>query len=253
MNPTLEYVIVIPARYDSQRLPGKVLIDIGGKTMLQHVWERARESAAAEVLVATDDERIARACTSFGAQSELTDQTHRSGSDRIAQVATRRGWPDSRIIVNLQGDEPMMPPACLDQVAALAARFPDADAATLHCALDDPQQASDPNIVKVVIDAKGRALLFSRARIPHYRGGDFPASAPWQRHIGLYAYRAGSLKRFASSPPTPLETAESLEQLRYLETGGTIMLEQACLPIPPGIDTRDDLERLHKYLSCNLD
>ncbi|NNE04493.1 MAG: 3-deoxy-manno-octulosonate cytidylyltransferase [Xanthomonadales bacterium] len=249
MSPEQDYVIVIPARYDSQRLPGKVLIEIGGKTMLQHVWERARESAAAEVIVATDDERILSACESFGAAAVMTDQAHRSGSDRIAQVARQQGWDDSRIVVNLQGDEPMMPAACLDQVATLAGRFPAADAATLYCPLDDLQQANDPNIVKVVTDAQGRALLFSRSPIPYYRGGHWPAAAGWKRHIGLYAYRAGSLKQFAASPASHLESAESLEQLRYLENGGSIVLEPACLPIPPGVDTKDDLDKLSDFLT----
>lgn len=248
MSEAQDYVIVIPARFDSQRLPGKVLLEAGGKTMLQHVWERARESKAAEVIVATDDQRIMDACRAFGAVAVMTANSHVSGSDRIAEAARIQGWAETRVIVNLQGDEPHMPAACLDQVATLAHQFPEADAATLYCPVEDPSQANDPNVVKVVTDGEGRALLFSRSAIPYYRQERAAKRQGWKRHIGLYAYRTGSLCRFAGLPQSPLEIAESLEQLRYLENGGKIVLEQACLPVPAGIDTADDFKRFRQSL-----
>ena len=242
-----DYLIVIPARMASQRLPGKVLLEAGGKTLVQFVWEQARASAAAEVVIATDDDHVASASRSFGADVEMTSPDHASGSDRIAEVALRRQWDPDRIIVNLQGDEPEMPPACLDQVAALAGRCPEADVSTLFWPMDDAEQASDPNIVKLVQDGSGRALLFSRALIPHIWDGQ----GRWKRHIGLYAYRCSSLVRLAELPRTPLEQAERLEQLRCLEHGGTIVAEQACLPIPPGIDTPADFEAFASRLPKN--
>jgi len=251
MTSTPEFVIVIPARYASQRLPGKALLDIGGKSLLEHVWNRASASAAVEVVIATDDQRIVRAAEAFGANVVLTSAEHTCGSDRIAECAGSMQWPADRVIVNLQGDEPLMPPACLDQVAQLLNADATADAATLYWPVENIGEISDPNAVKVVVGQGGNALLFSRAAIPHPR--NFPSHAEafeagftWQRHLGLYAYRKASLDRFARTHPTPLEQAEHLEQLRFLETGGRIVAAQACQHIPAGVDTPADLERVRK-------
>lgn len=246
MSGPSDYVIVIPARFASERLPGKVLEPIGDVPMLAHVWRAARASAAREVVIATDDERIAEAAKQFGADVEMTRPDHASGSDRIAECAARRGWDDTQLIVNLQGDEPEMPPACLDQVAGLLDAAPQAAAATLCCRITDSAEVEDPGAVKVVVDQQGRALYFSRSVIPHNRGGAaiqalIDAGRVWLRHIGLYAYRHAALSAFTRWPATPLERAERLEQLRFLEHGQAVMVAEACAVIPPGVDTPDDL------------
>jgi len=248
------YFVVIPARYESQRLPGKALSDIGGKTLIQRVWERAIASTARQVVIATDDKRIVQAAEAFGARAIMTSRDHASGSDRIAECADRMAWPETEIIVNLQGDEPLMPPECIEQVAALLASDRSADAASLFWPIDDESEAADPNVVKVVLDQQSRALMFSRSLLPQHRDYVTTAQAmaaglTWRRHLGLYAYRVGSLRRFTQTAATPLEQCERLEQLRYLETGGTILMEQACLHIPPGVDTPEDLERVRKSIS----
>lgn len=244
------FKVVIPARYGATRLPGKPLIDICGKPMVRHVWERARESGAGEVVVATDDARILAACEAFGAEAVLTRADHRSGTDRIAEVAAARGWADDVTVVNLQGDEPAMPPALIEQVARGLAGHPQAEMATLAYPIDDGESLFDPHVVKVVLDAEGYALYFSRAPIPWHRdefvGGrrSLPQSTPFLRHIGLYAYRAGLLPRFVSWPPAPLELAESLEQLRVLWHGERIHVGVAVQPPGPGVDTAADLQRV---------
>jgi 3-deoxy-manno-octulosonate cytidylyltransferase (CMP-KDO synthetase) len=248
-----EFVIVIPARYESQRLPGKALLDIGGKPLVQHTWERARESGAKKVVIATDDPRIEQAACAFGAEAVMTSREHESGSDRIAECADLLGWGDMQLIVNLQGDEPLMPPECLQQVADLLDRNPGADAASLYWPIVDEYEVEDPDTVKVVCDQSGRALMFSRSVLPHARGFESTAAAlkhgiRWNRHLGLYAYRADSLRRFTKTRPTPLERAERLEQLRYLETGGSIVLEQARSHIPAGVDNSEDLERVRSLI-----
>ncbi len=253
MDATAHYVIVIPARHASQRLPGKALLDINGKSLVEHVWHRARASAAAEIVIATDDRRIRDAARAFGAEVLMTDPGHPSGSDRIAECAGRMGWRDEQIIVNLQGDEPLMPPECLDQVAELLAAHPEADAATLYRPVGDAEEAADPNAVKVVVGEGGDALFFSRATVPYPRDyptveAAFEAGVTWNRHLGLYAYRKAALDRFTRTPPTPLETAERLEQLRFLESGGRIVVALACREIPAGVDTPEDLERIRNIL-----
>jgi len=245
MNNT-RYVIVIPARYASVRLPGKMLLDIGGQTLVERVWRAARVSAAERVVVATDDERIQAAVTGFGGECLLTSPDHASGSDRIAEAARTLGIADDQVIVNLQGDEPDMPPACLDQVAALLDGG--ADVATLYWPVDDADEVEDPSAVKVVADGAGRALYFSRSVIPHARGAASATAAladgvPYRRHLGLYAYRRAALERFTRAAPSALERAEGLEQLRFLELGMTIAVAQAAERIPPGIDTPADLAR----------
>jgi 3-deoxy-manno-octulosonate cytidylyltransferase (CMP-KDO synthetase) len=247
------YHIVIPARYASERLPGKVLLNLGGKPLLQHVWLRASESAAQSVVIATDDERIVAAAEAFGARVVLTAAEHQSGSDRIAECAALLGWPDDHLVVNLQGDEPLMPAACLDQVAALLDQRPDCEVASLYWPISEAGEVSNPNAVKVVTDARDRALYFSRAPIPYRRDYEkieqaISAGLTWKRHLGLYAYRLDALQRFTACQPTPLETAERLEQLRIMEQGGSIAMAEACEFIPAGVDTLEDLQRIRSLL-----
>jgi 3-deoxy-manno-octulosonate cytidylyltransferase (CMP-KDO synthetase) len=241
--------VVIPARYASTRLPGKALLAIAGKPMIQWVHERARASRAAEVLIATDDARIADAARGFGARVEMTSPAHQSGTDRIAEVARAQRWNESDIVVNVQGDEPLMPHALIDQVGELLAANVDAGMATLAAPLSRTEDLLDPNIVKVVVDVGGRALYFSRAPIPWNRDSA-PAGLASQksfsgsrRHIGIYAYRVRALLRLAALAPTPLEQTEKLEQLRALENGIEIRVADAIQKPGPDVNTREDLER----------
>ena len=248
-----DYRIVIPARMASQRLPGKPLLDIAGRPLLEHVYRQACKSGAGGIVIATDDRKIEQAAAAFGAEVLMTSQSHRSGSDRIAECADKLGWSDQQLIVNLQGDEPLMPPACLDQVAELLSGDPQADVASLFWPLDNAEDVTNPNVVKVVVDQSGLALYFSRSVVPYPRNWpDMKAALnsgiDWNRHIGLYAYRAGALRAFASTQATALETSEKLEQLRFLETGRPIRMERACAFIPAGVDTPGDLERVRTIL-----
>ncbi len=250
------YHIVIPARFASERLPGKVLLDIAGQSLLQRVWHRATRSSAQSVVIATDDERIVAAAGSFGAQVVMTRSDHQSGSDRIAECAAQLGWPDDHLIVNLQGDEPLMPAACLDQVAALLDERADCEVASLYWPITDAEEVQNPNAVKVVTDSEDRALYFSRSPIPFARAhtdidAALDAGIVWKRHLGLYAYRLAALRRYTSSPPTPLEKSEHLEQLRIMEQGGRIAMARACEFIPAGIDTQDDLDRVRDLIESN--
>jgi len=250
-----DYTIVIPARMASQRLPGKPLLDIAGRPLIEHVWRRACASSARAIVIATDSAEIVKAAATFGARAELTSSEHQSGSDRIAECADRLGWDDDTLVVNLQGDEPLMPAACLDQVAALLAGRADAAAASLYWPITDAAEVADPNAVKVVVGCDGTALYFSRSAIPFARGhADIDtalrAGLAWKRHIGLYAYRAGALRTFAATPPTALESAERLEQLRFLEHGGRIVMAEAAAFIPAGVDTPEDLRRVARLLAA---
>lgn len=243
--------VVIPARYASQRLPGKPLLDIGGKPMIQHVYERACESGAAQVVIATDDARIEAAARAFGAGVCMTSAAHDSGTDRIAEVVGRLGWAEDTVVVNLQGDEPLMPPRLLNQVAEALIGHPGADMATLAVALTEAGQLFDPNTVKVVCDRAGYALYFSRATIPWKRDLFAAGVAPepsWlegvHRHLGIYAYRAGFLAGYAALPVSPIERMESLEQLRVLWNGGRIAVDVATGAPPAGVDTAEDLARV---------
>lgn len=245
---------VIPARYDSTRLPGKVLIPIGGKPMLQWVWERARASRADEVLVATDDARVARAAEGFGAQVVMTAAAHASGTDRIAEAAWHRRWPDEDRVINVQADEPFMPPALIDQVSDLLELHPWAQIATLASPIGSIDELMDPHVVKVVTGSGGRALYFSRAPIPWDREGA-PAGLASQRsfagarrHIGLYAYRIGALRRIAGLAPSALEQREKLEQLRALESGIAIVVGDAAERPGQDVNTAEDLERARALL-----
>jgi len=246
--------IVIPARYASSRFPGKALADLAGRTVLEHVWRQARQSAAGDVLVATDDERIATVARRFGAEVIETRASHRSGTERAAEVAAARRWPDDAVVVNCQGDVPLIPPACIDQVAALLVAHPDAAMATLCTPIMTVEDYRNPNVVKVVCAADGRALYFSRAPVPsvgHGAGasGENAGTVPESfRHIGLYAYRAGALRQLAAAPPCALEVTESLEQLRALWLGLEIRVVLAREPLGPDVDTPEDLDRAAEFL-----
>lgn len=248
-----EYQIVIPARLASQRLPGKPLIRIGRRTLIEHVYRRALEASAQSVVIATDSSEILEAATGFGCKAVLTSTEHESGSDRVAECADIMGWPDDTLIVNLQGDEPLMPARCLEQSAALLQENPGADVSSLYWPIDCAETIQDSNVVKVVCDLSGYALYFSRSVIPYPRGttvdDGIRAGAGWNRHIGLYAYRASALRAFTTMKPSPLERLERLEQLRFLETGRHIVMARACEFIPAGVDTPGDLERVGNLLA----
>jgi 3-deoxy-manno-octulosonate cytidylyltransferase (CMP-KDO synthetase) len=234
--------VVIPARYASTRLPGKALIDLAGKPMIQWVHERARASRASEVLIATDDTRIADAARALGTPVEMTSPAHQSGTDRIAEVARSKRWQDSDVVVNVQGDEPLMPHALIDQVAGLLLQNTDAGMATLAAPLERIEDLLDPNIVKVVTDEQGRALYFSRAPIPWNRDNR-QSCAGARRHIGIYAYRVSALLKLAALAPTPLEQMEKLEQLRALENGIGIRVANAVERPGADVNTPEDLAR----------
>jgi 3-deoxy-manno-octulosonate cytidylyltransferase (CMP-KDO synthetase) len=249
--------VAIPARYGATRLPGKPLRELSGRPLIELVYDRALESGAQEVVIATDDERVCRAAEGFGAPVVITAREHNSGTDRIAEVVTLRGWAPDTIIVNLQGDEPLMPPKLLQQVADNLDHHSQAGIATLCTRITDTADIFDPHTVKVVLDEKGYALYFSRAPIPYHRDAftqrpenipSPPENCSYYRHIGLYAYRARELQRFSQLPPCPLEQAESLEQLRALWHGIRIHVQEAEEIPPPGVDTKEDLARLQRYL-----
>ncbi len=245
-KPPLKFKVVIPARLGSTRLPGKVLRDVLGKTVIERVWTAALASGAEQVIIATDDESVAATARAFGAEVRLTSARHNSGTDRVNEVARAEGWADDTVVVNLQGDEPLMPPALLRQAAMLLAEDPAADIATLAHPLHAVDEWLNPNVVKVVTDRRGYALYFSRAPIPWRRDGatrDKPVLPEGlaYRHIGLYAYRAGRLAEFSALPPAPLEDCEALEQLRAMSHGMRIKLGYTDDPPPRGVDTEDDL------------
>ncbi|MBS0433104.1 MAG: 3-deoxy-manno-octulosonate cytidylyltransferase [Proteobacteria bacterium] len=240
------FFAAIPARHASTRLPGKPLRLLGGQPLIVHVARRALASGAARVVVATDDARVAEALHGIDVTLCMTRGDHASGSDRLAECARLLDWPDDAIVVNLQGDEPFAPASGIREVARALADD-GAPMATLATPLEDAAQLFDPNVVKVVRDARGRALYFSRAPLPWARDAFarerdvLPPQTKFLRHIGIYAYRAGFLKTFAALEPTPLERAESLEQLRALEHGYALSVRLAPEPFPPGIDTEADL------------
>ena len=244
-----DFAVVIPARYASVRLPGKPLLSIAGKPMLEHVWNRANESGASEIIVATDDERIADAAPAYSADVCMTAASHSSGTDRIAEVAAKRGWEDDRVVVNLQGDEPLMPPDLIRQCANLLADD-EANIGTLASPLANRDALDDPNAVKVVIDANGFALYFSRAPIPFSRSPetDELAGATALLHHGIYAYRCSDLRLMVASPPADIERAEHLEQLRALYLGMSIKVGIPVTRPGPGVDTERDLERVEQLM-----
>ena len=235
------FTIIIPARYASTRLPGKPLLDIKGKPLLQHVYEAASATTAKHIYIATDDQRIAEAAAGFGAEAVMTSEQHESGTDRLAEVVRLKDIPDDEIVVNVQGDEYGLPAALIEQVAKALQEHSAASIATLCEPINTEPEYRDPNIVKVVFDQKQYALYFSRSPLPANRSGGLPGCA--YRHIGLYAYRAGYLCQFAGWPPGLLEQSEALEQLRVLEHGDRIYVDIAVTETGMGIDTKDDLER----------
>ncbi|MGH1441112.1 MAG: 3-deoxy-manno-octulosonate cytidylyltransferase [Cellvibrionaceae bacterium] len=247
------FTVIIPSRYSSTRLPGKPLALINDKPMIQHVVERAQQSAAKKVIVATDDQRIFDAVKAFGAEVCMTAEDHVSGTDRIHEVSQKYQLGDSEIVVNVQGDEPLIPPNVINQVAENLYHHADAAAATLSEMISEREEFDNPNAVKVVSDSQGYALYFSRAAIPFFRDqeksavlakGQFP-----QRHIGIYAYRVSLLNLFVQWPVAPLEAIESLEQLRILSNGKKIHVSEAIEAVPAGIDTPEDLERINHYFN----
>jgi len=242
------FKVVIPARYDSSRLPGKALLPLAGKPMLQWVHERARSCGAAEVCIATDDERIASAARGFGADVAMTARTHVSGTDRIAEVAVARGWQEDDIVVNVQGDEPLIPPVIIDQVAKLLEANPRADIGTLAVKIDSVSDLNDPNVVKAACSAEGRALYFSRAPIPFNRDTPATLTPATLRHVGIYSYRVSALKRLSKLSPTRLEQIEKLEQLRALENGMEIRVALAVERPLADVNTAADLERAERAL-----
>ena len=242
---TEDFKIVIPARYESSRFPGKPLADIHGKPMIQRVYEAAMEAGGSEVIIATDSTMIGMAAEDFGATVCMTLEDHRSGTDRLCEVAQKLGWQDETVVVNLQGDEPLTPPAIIKQVAVNLLKNPEADCATLYTGLSS-EDASDPNIVKLVADANGFAMYFSRSVIPYIRDPEDEAAARlmYKRHIGLYAYKVGLLRIFRSMKPCELELAEKLEQLRLMWHGMKIHVAEATSVPGHGVDTPEDLERV---------
>ncbi len=253
----MSFSVVIPARYGSTRLPGKPLLDIAGKTMIQRVWEQACASGASEVIVATDDARIEAAAVEFGARVCITDSSHPSGTDRLQEVASACGWADDRIVVNVQGDEPLIPPALIGQVAANLESQPGAAVATLCEPVAEHAELVNPNAVKVVMASDGMALYFSRATIPWPRqafaaGGHKMPAGHWYRHIGIYAYRVGFLHRYVDWEPAPIEELEQLEQLRALYHGERIHVAVASEPVPAGVDTAEDLQVVRERLEQSV-
>ncbi|MEI8595898.1 3-deoxy-manno-octulosonate cytidylyltransferase [Photobacterium sp. Hal280] len=243
----MAFTVIIPARYQSSRLPGKPLADIAGKPMIQWVYEQASKAGARQVIVATDDQRIAEAVTSFGGEVCLTRADHESGTERLAEVVEKYQLAADEIVVNVQGDEPMIPPSIIRQVADNLARS-DAPMATLAVEIDHADEVFNPNAVKVVMDKNGYALYFSRASIPWDR--DNFAKRPQEihqnllRHIGIYAYRAGFINTYINWEPSALEKIESLEQLRVLWHGEKIHVDVAIDPPPAGVDTPEDLAKV---------
>ena len=249
-----DFIVVIPARFASTRLPGKALLDINGKSLVQRVFERAVASSASRVIVATDDPRVSAAAAKFGAAVLMTSTEHTSGTERIAEVITLIQIPGDTIVVNVQGDEPMVPPANIDQVARNLYQRPESHIATLCEPIESDTALFDPNVVKVVMSGNGMAHYFSRAPIPWHRDhlaikpGTRAPGAKYYRHIGIYAYRAGYVLDYTSAPASALEQAEALEQLRALETGSRIHVELAMQEPGPGVDTPADLELARRLI-----
>lgn len=245
----MSFVVVIPARLASTRLPDKVLRHIAGEPMIAHVCRAARASGATDVCVATDAETIASAAEHAGATACMTRADHHCGSDRIAEVAEQHGWSDDAIVVNVQADEPLMPPRLIDQVGAALDNDPSAGIATACTPILSAEEFANPSVVKVVAGARGRAVYFSRAPIPFHRDSDNREFSGAFRHLGIYAYRVGALKRFSAAAPGVLERAESLEQLRAFDLDIPIALVEAVATPGPGVDTPADLARVEQLMS----
>ena len=250
---TQAFCVVIPASFASTRFPGKPLLDIAGMPMIQRVWLQAQKSAAQQVVIATDDQRIFAACQSFGAQVLMPRDDHESGTDRLAEVVEQLELPSDAIVVNVQGDEPLIPPSVIDQVAANLAHYKQAAMATLAEPITDIASVLNPNVVKVSCDKQGYALTFSRAPLPWPRDAFaksqavLPEGVEFRRHIGIYAYRAGFLADFVAWGCCALEQTESLEQLRALWNGARIHVADAVEAPPAGVDTLEDLQRVRRF------
>ncbi len=250
------FTVVIPARYASARLPGKPLAEIAGKPMVVHVADRARESGAQEVIVATDDRRIQEAVAKHGYDAMMTRPDHASGTDRIAEIAVARAWPDDLVVVNVQGDEPRIPPQLVRSVAEQLANHREAPIATACHPIHSAAEMFDPNVVKVVLDKHGYAAYFSRAPIPYARDAfrvdtsRLPEGLPAYRHLGLYAYRCSFLKIYSTLAPAAVEQFESLEQLRALWHGYRISVAVTDQAPDPGVDTPEDLEKMRRAFSA---
>ncbi|KZY39872.1 3-deoxy-manno-octulosonate cytidylyltransferase [Oleiphilus sp. HI0081] len=253
----MSFKVIIPARYASTRLPGKPLLDIAGKPMIQRVYEQACLSDAEEVVIATDDERIEKVALGFGSKVVMTSAEHPSGTDRLQEVVAKLALADDDIVVNVQGDEPLIPPKVINQVAKNLSLAPGAGIATLCESIVKVEDVFNPNAVKVVFDLNGMANYFSRAPIPWCRDQfsdpkaltAIPDGASYYRHIGIYAYRVGFLNAYVNWPPSMTEKLESLEQLRALSNGVSIHVEQALESPPPGVDTETDLQYLRNLLA----
>jgi 3-deoxy-manno-octulosonate cytidylyltransferase (CMP-KDO synthetase) len=249
------FVAIVPARLASTRLPRKPLADLAGEPMVVRVARRAAASGASLVVVATDSDEVLAACECFGVAAVRTRADHPTGTDRLAEAADTLQLADEAIVVNLQGDEPLLPPQVVTRVAGLLAQRPDCAMATAAHPLADAAEFFDPNVVKVVTDAGGRALLFSRAPIPWARDAfaaardRLPEGLPAWRHVGLYAYRAGFLRRFPGLPRAPIEEQENLEQLRALWHGFGVAVLPLAEALPPGVDTAEDLQRVRALLA----
>ncbi|MBU2897102.1 3-deoxy-manno-octulosonate cytidylyltransferase [Vibrio hepatarius] len=248
----MAFTVIIPARYESTRLPGKPLADIAGKPMIQWVYEQAIQAGADEVIVATDDQRVENAVKVFGGQVCMTSPEHQSGTERLAEVVQNMGISDDQVIVNVQGDEPLIPPVTIAQVANNLVNH-QAPMATLAVEISHKDEVFNTNAVKVVTDSNGYALYFSRASIPwdrdNFTGGEQLVVQPLMRHIGIYAYRAGFINTYINWAPTALERIESLEQLRVLWYGEKIHVEVAKQVPPSGVDTPEDLEAVRRIVS----
>jgi 3-deoxy-manno-octulosonate cytidylyltransferase (CMP-KDO synthetase) len=252
----MSFTVIIPARFASTRLPGKPLLEIAGKPMIQHVYEQALKSKADQVVIATDDLRIQELCIKIGASVVMTSADHPSGTDRLEEVVTQLGLSEEHIVVNVQGDEPLIPPEIINQVAQNLADNTRAGIATLCERIHDPKHIFNPNVVKVVFDDYGLASYFSRAPIPWARDSftdmntsSIPLGAEYFRHIGMYAYRVEFLKNYVTWLPSMTEKTESLEQLRAISNGVKIHIEEALISPPAGVDTEEDLVRLRKLMS----
>lgn len=254
----MSFTVIIPARFASSRLPGKPLADIAGKPMIQHVFEKAQQSGASRVIIATDNDKVADAAKNFGAEVCLTSEKHNSGTERLAEVVEKLAIPDDEIIVNIQGDEPLIPPIIVRQVAENLAKF-NVKMASLAVKIHEAEELFNPNAVKVVTDKNGMVLYFSRAPMPYDRDQFMalqnPADAQladiYLRHIGIYAYRAGFIKQYVQWPATQLEQLEKLEQLRVLWHGERIHVELALEEPAVGVDTAEDLEKVRAILGAN--
>lgn len=244
-----KFRVVVPARFASTRLPGKPLADICGQPMIVRVWERAIESGAHDVWVATDDQRVCEAVRAVGGQAQMTRKDHSSGTDRLAELVTALGWQDDAIVVNVQGDEPLIDPLLIREVAETLAADREAAMATVAHPIGDAESLFNPNVVKVVCNERGHAQYFSRAPIPWARDAFaesreiVPEGLPVLRHVGIYAYRAGFLRRYAQLAPSPLEQWEALEQLRVMWHGHVIAVKVVAKAPAAGVDTPEDLER----------